>query len=85
MRIPIIPIGNSRGIRIPKSILRQLDMPDQVDLEVHEKEIVLKPAKRNSREGWCGKWAGSKRNIYRRQKMSFSPCWLIRRPAVRGH
>ena len=52
MRIPIIPIGNSKGIRIPKSILRQLDMPDQVDLEVHEKEIVLKPAKRNSREGW---------------------------------
>ena len=52
MRIPIIPIGNSKGIRIPKSILRQLDMPDHVDLEVHEKEIVLKPAKRNFREGW---------------------------------
>ena len=52
MRIPIIPIGNSKGIRIPKSILRQLDMPDLVDLEVHEKEIVLRPSKRTSREGW---------------------------------
>jgi len=27
-------------------------MPDLVDLEVHEKEIVLRPSKRTSREGW---------------------------------
>ena len=57
MRIPIIPIGNSQGIRIPKSILRQLDMPDQVDLEVHEKEVVIKPYKRSSREGWDNAFA----------------------------
>ena len=57
MRIPIIPIGNSQGIRIPKSILRQLDMPDQVDLEVHEKEIVITPYKRSSREGWDNAFA----------------------------
>lgn len=52
MRIPVVPIGNSKGIRIPKSILTQLNIQDDVDLEVHETELVLKPVKRSSREGW---------------------------------
>ncbi len=52
MRIPIVPIGNSKGIRIPKTILAQLDIQDDVDLEVREQELVLTPVKKSSREGW---------------------------------
>ena len=52
MRIPIVPIGNSKGIRIPKSILTQLDIKDEIELEVREKELVLKPVKKSSREAW---------------------------------
>ncbi len=52
MLVSVIPIGNSRGIRIPKSILMQLDINEKVELEVLNKEIVLRPVKKNPREGW---------------------------------
>ncbi len=53
MLISVVPIGNSKGIRIPKSILQQLDIKEKVELEVHENEIVIKPAKsKRPREGW---------------------------------
>ena len=49
----IIPIGNSKGIRIPNQIIKQLDIKNQIELIVDEKEnkIILKPIKK-TREGW---------------------------------
>ncbi|QEN04351.1 AbrB/MazE/SpoVT family DNA-binding domain-containing protein [Thiospirochaeta perfilievii] len=52
MQISVIPIGNSKGIRIPKNILTQLHIEDSVELEVHNKEILIKPIHKNVREGW---------------------------------
>ena len=52
MLVSVIPIGNSRGIRIPKSILQQLNIEEKVELEVHDKEILLRPIKGKPREGW---------------------------------
>lgn len=52
MEIPVVRIGNSRGIRIPKSVIDQLYIQDTLELEVHENEIVLKPVKGKAREGW---------------------------------
>jgi len=52
MLVSIIQIGNSRGIRIPKSILQQLKIEEQVELEIHDKEILLRPIKAKPREGW---------------------------------
>ena len=52
MQISVIPIGNSRGIRIPKSILQQLNIDDLVELEVHDKELLIRPIKSNPRKGW---------------------------------
>jgi antitoxin MazE len=52
MQISVIPIGNSKGIRIPKSILQQLHIEDSVELEVHNKELIIKPIHKNIREGW---------------------------------
>ena len=43
MRVSVIQIGNSKGIRIPQSILKQCEIEDEVDLEVQGKSIVLKP------------------------------------------
>lgn len=43
MRVSVIQIGNSKGIRIPQSILKQCEIEDEVDLEVQDKNIVLKP------------------------------------------
>ena len=53
MLVSVIPIGNSRGIRIPKSILQQLNIEESVELEVHDKELLLRPIKRKPRENWA--------------------------------
>ncbi|MBI9056083.1 MAG: AbrB/MazE/SpoVT family DNA-binding domain-containing protein [Bacteroidales bacterium] len=53
MLVSVIPIGNSRGIRIPKSILQQLKIEGKVELEVHDKEILLRPINRKPRENWA--------------------------------
>ncbi len=52
MLVSVIPIGNSRGIRIPKSILQQLDIKDSLELEIHDKELLLRPVNKKPRENW---------------------------------
>lgn len=52
MKVKIISIGNSRGIRIPMTILEQYDIENEVDLKVEKNKIVLKPVKSRLREGW---------------------------------
>jgi flagellar motor switch protein FliG len=44
MRIPIIDIGNSKGIRIPQAILKQVMFSDEVEMDVTEGRIILKKA-----------------------------------------
>ncbi len=52
MRVHIIKIGNSRGIRIPKPILEQTGITEDVELEVVEKNhIIIRPVS-NPRAGW---------------------------------
>ena len=52
MLINIVPIGNSKGIRIPKAILDQCDIKNEVDLEVENGKITIEPIKRIPRNGW---------------------------------
>lgn len=52
MILPVVRIGNSKGIRIPKAILEQCRITDQVDVEVHKENITLKRHKK-PREGWA--------------------------------
>jgi len=51
MKARIIRIGNSRGVRIPKSLLEQSHLTDEVRIEARENEIVISPA-RLPRQGW---------------------------------
>jgi flagellar motor switch protein FliG len=44
MRVPIIDIGNSKGIRIPQAVLKQAVFGDEVEMEVAEGKIILKKA-----------------------------------------
>jgi len=46
MRLPIIPIGNSKGIRIPQAILKQCRFREEVELEVDGEKITLTPSVR---------------------------------------
>ena len=52
MKIPVIPIGNSKGIRIPKAILEQCSITDDVSLEVKDDSIIIKPVRDKPRKGW---------------------------------
>lgn len=52
MKIDIIPIGNSKGIRIPKALLKQCGINGSVDISVEGKKLVIRPLKKKPREGW---------------------------------
>jgi len=52
----IVKIGNSRGIRIPKLLLDQAELGDDVEIEVQEGQLVVRPAQL-PRQGWDAKFA----------------------------
>ena len=51
MQTPVISIGNSKGLRIPKAILRQCGIKDMVDLRVTDEGLMISPVK-SLRAGW---------------------------------
>jgi antitoxin MazE len=51
MKANLVAIGNSRGVRIPKAILEQTGLTDEVELEVRGAQLVIRSA-RKPREGW---------------------------------
>jgi antitoxin MazE len=51
MDISIVPIGNSKGIRLSKTLLERYNLKDTVELILEEDCIVLK-AKTIPRNGW---------------------------------
>lgn len=51
MEISIIKIGNSKGLRLSKSILDKYQIKDKVEVILEEGQIVLKPIDR-PRKGW---------------------------------
>jgi len=51
VRASLVRIGNSRGIRIPKSLIDECHLGDVVELSVVEGSLVVRPAI-SPREGW---------------------------------
>ena len=51
MRARIIKIGNSQGLRIPKPVLEQTGIIDDVEIDVEKNQIIIRPVQ-NVREGW---------------------------------
>jgi antitoxin MazE len=52
MKTTIVRIGNSRGIRIPKALLEQCNLQDEVELEVRGEHLAVRPATK-PRSGWA--------------------------------
>lgn len=52
MKASLIKIGNSKGIRIPKSIIEQCKLKDEVELSVKGNRLVIQ-SPRKAREGWA--------------------------------
>ena len=48
----IVRIGNSRGIRVPKSLLDQAQLPEEVELQAEHGRLVIRAA-RGPRSGWA--------------------------------
>jgi antitoxin MazE len=51
MKTSVIRIGNSRGIRIPKTLLEQCRLRDEVELEVKDDHLEVRPLAK-PRSGW---------------------------------
>ncbi len=51
MKTTLIPIGNSRGVRIPKPLIDQCGLTDEVEMDVRDGTILIH-APRKSRMGW---------------------------------
>lgn len=51
MQSKIIQIGNSKGLRLSKTILEKYEISDVVEIILEKDQIVIKPIK-HSRIGW---------------------------------
>ena len=51
MDVSLISIGNSKGIRLSKTILEKYNMQDTIELILEKGYIILKP-KTKARNGW---------------------------------
>jgi antitoxin MazE len=51
LKTRIIKIGNSQGIRIPKLLLHQVGLFDEVEVEAQSGQLIVRPSTA-SRHGW---------------------------------
>ncbi len=51
MELSVIDIGNSKGIRLSKTILEKYNITDKIELILEKGYIILKP-KSEPRKGW---------------------------------
>jgi antitoxin MazE len=56
MILQIVKVGNSKGLRLPKSILEQYHIDKEVDLYSTKDGLLLKPVKNKARAGWAKKF-----------------------------
>ena len=45
MLVNLVRIGNSKGVRLPKAVIEQAGLTDEIDLEVRDGKVILSPAK----------------------------------------
>jgi antitoxin MazE len=51
MLVSLVRIGNSKGVRLPQSVIETCGLGDRIDLRVEDGRVVLSAAA-GSREGW---------------------------------
>jgi antitoxin MazE len=51
METKLIKIGNSYGIRIPKSLIQQYELSNEIEIDPMESGILIK-SKKKARAGW---------------------------------
>ncbi|NPT60394.1 AbrB/MazE/SpoVT family DNA-binding domain-containing protein [Paraburkholderia elongata] len=53
MKTTIRRMGNSHGVLIPKPILTQLGLEDEVDMQVEGNALVIRRPQKKARAGWA--------------------------------
>jgi antitoxin MazE len=55
MTIKLVPIGNSKGIRLPKAILQASGLEESATLRLEGGKVIITPARtrRKPRAGWA--------------------------------
>lgn len=56
MLLRVIQIGNSKGIRLSKTILEKYQITDAVEIQLEKDQIILKPVQ-NPRHSWDNAFA----------------------------
>jgi antitoxin MazE len=52
MLVSVIPIGDSKGIKIPKNVLNELNIENELEMHIYNDEIILNSIEKKPREGW---------------------------------
>ena len=58
MKVELVRIGNSRGIRIPKPLIEQCGFGDTVELHMEQNTLVIAPV-RPPRKDWRKSFAAA--------------------------
>ena len=62
VNVHLTKVGNSRGIRIPKAILEQVNLEGELELIVEKGTLVIRPAI-NPRQGWEDTFVNASLNL----------------------
>lgn len=52
MKVHLVKIGNSRGVRLPRAVIEEAGLEDAAELRVRKGAITLTPV-RTTRAGWA--------------------------------
>ena len=52
MKARLIQIGNSRGVRLPKPLIQEAHLEDEVDIQLRDGSLVITSTKK-ARSGWA--------------------------------
>lgn len=58
MKAELVRIGNSRGIRIPKPLIKQCRLGDEVELRVENERIIIS-SQHLPRQGWAEQFSAA--------------------------
>ena len=56
IRSKVVKIGNSRGIRIPRALLEQVGLTDEVEMSIEGDRLIIHPV-HGPRQDWEGMFA----------------------------
>ena len=52
MNLKIVPIGNSMGVRLPKTLLTHMKIENEVEVEIEDDAIKFRAVHHKPRGGW---------------------------------